>query len=263
MMDDRRRLSFGRAAELYDRRRPSYPTELVDDVIALAGGTPLRALEIGAGTGKATVLFAQRGVTIDAVEPSPGMAATLRANLAQHPNVTVVEREFESLDRPEEPYGLLYSAQAWHWIDPARRYELARGALGRGGVLAAFWNRDEWDGNPLQDALDDVYRTLAPELFTDGRPRTGGNRGSAVPAVWEAEIAGAEGFAGAEVRLYPWRAAYTAREYAELLATHSDHAVLHPDRRAKLLDAVARVIDAAGGELRLDYVTRLFLARAV
>jgi len=58
-MDERRRLSFGGVAELYDRSRPSYPPALVDDVLEFAGvgpGEADRALEVGAGTGKATVL---------------------------------------------------------------------------------------------------------------------------------------------------------------------------------------------------------------
>ena len=60
-----RRLTFGVVAELYDRMRPSYPLALVDDVLAFAGVG--RALEVGAGTGKATVLFAARDVEVVAL----------------------------------------------------------------------------------------------------------------------------------------------------------------------------------------------------
>ena len=71
-----RRLVFGEVAELYDRHRPTYPAELIDDLVALAGLDASRpVLEVGAGTGKATVLFAQRGIPVLAIEPSPEMAA--------------------------------------------------------------------------------------------------------------------------------------------------------------------------------------------
>jgi SAM-dependent methyltransferase len=262
-MDQARRLSFGRIAELYDRRRPTYPAELIDDVIALAGGVPLRALEVGAGTGKATALFAARGVAIDAVEPSVEMAALARANVGDEANIAIVEAEFESLPAPAEPYDLLFSGQAWHWIDPDTRYVHARAALRPGGVLAPFWNRDVWDGNPLYDVLDRAYRTFAPELSDPGRPRTGGRRNSADPAVWTAEITAAAGLTDPEVRSYEWQAVYSAREYTELLATHSDHALLPEHRRLRLLGAVATAIDDAGGELRLDYLAHCCLARAV
>ncbi|MGW1675046.1 hypothetical protein [Streptomyces sp. NPDC002324] len=53
-----RALSFGVVAEAYERFRPGYPVELFDMVMAYAGHPVRTALEIGAGTGKATRLFA-------------------------------------------------------------------------------------------------------------------------------------------------------------------------------------------------------------
>jgi trans-aconitate methyltransferase len=70
-----RALSFGVVAEAYERFRPAYPVELFDMVMACAGRPVRTALEIGAGTGKATRLFAQRGVTVTAVEPDGAMLA--------------------------------------------------------------------------------------------------------------------------------------------------------------------------------------------
>jgi hypothetical protein len=53
------RLLFGEGADLYDRHRPSYPAALVDDLLARAGlEHGGRAIEVGAGTGKATELRA-------------------------------------------------------------------------------------------------------------------------------------------------------------------------------------------------------------
>ncbi len=56
-----RALSFGGRAEACGRFRPGYPAELFDLVMAYAGQPVRTALEVGAGTGKATRLFAQRG----------------------------------------------------------------------------------------------------------------------------------------------------------------------------------------------------------
>src|SRR5258708_34542599 len=64
-----RALSFGVMAEAYERFRPGYPVELLDMVMTYARQPVRTALEIGAGTGKATRLFAQRGVTVTATEP--------------------------------------------------------------------------------------------------------------------------------------------------------------------------------------------------
>lgn len=86
-----RRLAFGEVAEQYDRTRPSYPDALVDDVLALAPTDhgAARALEVGAGTGKATVMFAARGASVVALEPSPEMAAIAERNTARYTNVVI------------------------------------------------------------------------------------------------------------------------------------------------------------------------------
>jgi protein-L-isoaspartate O-methyltransferase len=77
---ERRRSTFDEAAELYDRARPGYPAALFDDLVELAGiGPGSRVLEIGPGTGQATVPLAERGCRIVAVELGPQLAAVARA----------------------------------------------------------------------------------------------------------------------------------------------------------------------------------------
>lgn len=214
-----RRLSFGPVADLYERVRPSYPEALVDDVLDHAGvGAGERVLEVGAGTGKATRLFAARDHPVVALEPSPEMAAVARRACAGFPNVAVVEFDFESW--PVEPAGfkLLISAQAWHWTDPDTRYATARRAVVAGGALAVFWNRPDWPACALGAALAEAYRRAAPELAPTGpmHPATAHD----LVLGWRDEIDAADGFERAEVRGYPWTARYTAGEYARLLCTH-------------------------------------------
>jgi hypothetical protein len=55
--DRPRRLALGEVAGLYDRARPGYPAALIDDLVNWAQ-PGARALEVGAGTGKATRLLA-------------------------------------------------------------------------------------------------------------------------------------------------------------------------------------------------------------
>ncbi len=74
------RLVFGDEAELYDQVRPSYPGDLIDDIVALVE-KPVRAVDAGCGTGKATLMLAERGVGGVGVEPDPGMAAIATTKL--------------------------------------------------------------------------------------------------------------------------------------------------------------------------------------
>lgn len=254
--DPRRRLAFGWVAELYERRRPSYPPELVDEVLQRAG-RPRRALEVGAGTGRATELFVARGVHVDALEPSREMAAIARAK-----GLSVTEAEFEAWRPPGEPYPLLFSAQAWHWIDPAVAYLRAREALVAGGLLAAFWNRVEWERCTLSGPLGAVYERLAPELSADNPMYPAAERKHELWGSWESAITATDGLAEPELLSFRHAVRYRAGEYAELLRTHSDHIVLADATRESLLAAVGATIEAAGGAIELPLVVRLCLARA-
>lgn len=265
MAESRRRLAFGSVAELYDRARPSYPPELVDDVLAFAGvaaGDP--ALEVGAGTGKATVLFASRGLRIVALEPSAEMASVARSNLAGYENVSIEQVGFEGW-RPQATFKLLLSAQAWHWVSRDVRYTRARAILADGGALAVFWNRPRWDANPLRAELAETYRRSAPALGADTvgpGPMDPGARPAAWWEDWSRDLQGAPGFEPPEHRSYAWSQQYTSDEYVTLLQTHSDHIVLPDEQRHALFGAVARMIERHGGAFTLEYETALWLARA-
>ena len=66
---DRRRLSFGPSADVYERYRPGYPQAAI---AWLLGPSPLRVLDVGAGTGKLTRALLAAGHEVVAVEPDQG-----------------------------------------------------------------------------------------------------------------------------------------------------------------------------------------------
>jgi SAM-dependent methyltransferase len=241
---------FGEAAELYERRRPGYPDALYDQLLTLVGAGG-RALEAGAGTGRATVELARRGLQVVAVEPDAAMADHLRRSVSGLP-VRIEQRPFEEWDGEAGSFELVACAQAWHWLDPERGLAVARRALRPDGVLALWWNQpDSWEG-PLRDAIDHVYRRYAPELT-----------GSMVnrPALTDSEALTLDGFEWLQRHRFAWTERYDTAAYVELLQTHSDHRMLPGEQLTTLLDAVAMVIDRAGGELIYPYRTDLFTLR--
>lgn len=258
-----RRLSFGEVASQYDRFRPSYPEALVDEVLSFADvAAGDRVVEVGAGTGKATALFAARGAHVVAVEPSAEMAAVLRER--ELPGADVVESSFEQWDPDGETFPLVYSAQAWHWVSPAVRFPKARTVLNDDGVLAVFWTRPRWADSPVRDELEAVYQREAPELGVDAGPmRPASVERTGMWGDWKREIADAGVFEPPERRIYEWACDYTTDEYISLLGTHSDHIVLPDDARERLFAAVAGVLDREGGTIALTYVTKLWLTRTL
>lgn len=241
--------SFGAVAEAYDRHRPGYPDAVYRDVLGLVPGR--RVLEVGAGTGRATLGLVGAGATVHAVEPDPGMAAVLRERTRGLP-VTVQEAAFEDCAPDPGAADLVAAAQAWHWVDPDAGPRVAAAALRPGGVLAAWWNRPGELSGAVWDAVHDVYARVAPDLdrrtrrhtHRHGRPESSGDDAPPGFTPWRAAD-------------HPWAARYDAETYAALLATHSDHLRLDPDTRARLLDGVRVAIDDAGGEVEYPYVTML------
>jgi SAM-dependent methyltransferase len=260
-MNSPRRLVFGQVADLYDRSRPTYPDRLIDELVALAPlGDGRRALEVGAGTGRATRLMAARDVAVLAIEPSAEMAAVVRRTTAGAPSVEVVQSDFETWRGDGERFGLVYSAQAWHWIDPAHGYVQARGALVDDGLLAAFWNRPVWADSPLREALSAVYRRLAPEM-PSSNPYHPDN--AMADEDWDAQRARAAGFGATDHRRYDWSLDYSADGYVDLLATLSLFRLLAGDVREGLLAGIRATIEEHGGAVTMPMATLAFLARAV
>ena len=251
------RLVFGEDAELYDRARPSYPAAVIDEVVERAGGAGARAADAGAGTGKAAVLLAKRGMTGVAIEPHPAMAEVARRNLAGFPGWRVNVSGFEDW-RPAEgdddaPLNLVTSAQAWHWLTPGRRLEHARELLRPGGWLALWWNRPDPNEAPaIRTALDQLYARRVPAIR--GHATGAGNRPelNPIPHGW---------FDPPIERAVRWTRRYTTALWLDLLRTQSDHRMLAPEKRDALLGEVAQLLDRAGGVYDHAYVCHLWLAR--
>ena len=255
------RFVFGEVAELYDRARAGYPAELVDDVLRFTGidVERLRALEVGAGTGKATVAFAARGIEILALEPHPEMAAVAVRNCRPFPRARIAPQTFEEWPLETDAFGLVFAAQSFHWVDPAVRWVKAAQALQTGGTLALMGHQVRWRGEELRDELEDVYQHLAPDLLAH-------NPG--FPGLRERDDAGlgdeitASGWFGAVTpRTYVWSAQLSADSFLNLLATQSDHRLLAGTTRARLFDGLRGVIAAHGGEVTVPNITTLTLAR--
>lgn len=279
------RLVFGEVAELYDQVCPSYPEQLVDDVVELVG-VPARALDVGSGTGRAAVLLAARGLEGVALEPDPAMAAVARKRLLGFPGWQVEVAEFErwapgpdvvSSESPSgrdagvagkpatggargpeagavgELFDLVCAAQAWHWLDPGTRFAHAATLLRAGGWLARWWNRPAPDPNPLRQDIDQCYERLAPTLSTHFMAPEG------PPA--DAEAPGGSGFEAALQRRYAWSRTFATTEWLDLLRTQSDHRLLGDEQRERLLTAVGDAIDAVGGSYEHHYSCWLFADR--
>ncbi|MFC0675101.1 class I SAM-dependent methyltransferase [Brachybacterium hainanense] len=156
--------AFRSQGEDYDRLRPGYPPQVVAAILAQLPGAasagadapsgppsaPVRAVDLGAGTGKLSWALAAQGVQVTAVDPSAEMLETARRagaprgvdgrDAAAGSPITTRVASAETTGLPDGAADLVTAAQAWHWFDaPAASAEAAR-LLGGSGVLALVWN---------------------------------------------------------------------------------------------------------------------------
>ena len=210
-----RALSFGAVAEAYERFRPGYPAELFDLVTDYADHPIRTALEIGAGTGKATRLFAGNGVAVTATEPDAGMLAELRRHASGR--VTPLQSSFEDL-RPAGTFDLVYAAAALHWTRPDGRWPRIAGMLVPGGVFACF-------GGPLQLSdpdLEEVVRTAgSPYLEGSDIPSPDGTPPEAEMQWPGTELLLSELFTDVQQHVLTRTVTMTARDYVSHLSTIS------------------------------------------
>jgi SAM-dependent methyltransferase len=249
---------FGEVADEYDRIRPDYPPALVDDVLAYArlGGAP--ALEVGAGTGKATVAFAARNIAVTAIEPDEAMARVLARRLAGHPNVTIELAPFEDY-APPRLFGLLFSAQAWHWTDPAVRWQRAASALAPGGALALFWNGDRPADPRTVAAIVAAHRAHAPEIDTAVEVDAESTPEGQLAAFWpRLDLDQLPEFTDLAERSYQRERVLSTVDYVSYLSTRSAYRMLTGRARAGLFRAIT---DSLGAQVTLVVDTVLYLAR--
>lgn len=227
--------SFGSVAVAYHRYRPDYPAEVADAVLQYADRPVRTALEIGAGTGKATRLFADRGIRVRATDPDAGMLAELRRHV---PAAEPVQASFEDLP-PSGAHDLVFAAAAMHWTAPQGRWPRVAAHLVPEGVFAAF-------GNPVQPADPAVEEALeaaqAPYLRRDdvvapGLPAAGGHLD------WpRAELVASPWFTDVQEVVVGRRLTVPVEEFLGQLATVSAYVVLPAGAREELWARLRQVL---------------------
>jgi len=211
--------TFDEVALLYNEARPRYPAELFStlvDVTRLVPGSAL--LEIGPGTGQASVPMAERGFNITGIELGESLAAVAKHELRAFKNVDIIHGTFEDADLPAKSFDLVYAATSFHWIDPSVKYTKTHKVLKDDGHLAIIHTNHVSDENgdrffvasqPIYDRYDFTDKHQQPKL-----PRNEALRPNDVDTHL---------FNVVYFQLFPVVIAYTAKGFVKLLNTFSNH----------------------------------------
>jgi SAM-dependent methyltransferase len=246
-----RALRFGSVAEAYERFRPGYPTEIVDRVIAYAGRPVRTALEIGAGTGKATRLFAKRGVAVVATDPDPAMLDELRRHVR---DVRTVNAGFEDLPNGER-FDLVYAAAAMHWTRPEGRWSRVAALLEPGGVFANFGGPVRLADPALEQA---VLEARSPFLATDDVPSPDGTAPDQHLQWPGTELQASEWFTDVQQAEIPRHLTVDANDYVGYLSTVSAYLELPAAVQHEAYERIGAVLPET---VEIDADLTLHLAR--
>lgn len=239
-------------AAAYERFRPGYPDELVDEVFAYAARPIRSALEIGAGTGKATRLFARRDIEVTATDPDPAMLEELTKHVGGL--VVTVLAAFEELS-PTSAYDLVFAAASLHWTNPDERWSRVASMLTPRGTFAAFGGQRDLADADVQKA---VRNATSPFLPDDDVPSPDATPPES-PMQWPGtELERSDLFTDVRQSVIERRVILSADQYVGHLSTVSAYLMLAKPVREQALDAIVAVLPA---RVAVDADITLHLAR--
>ena len=268
---------FDAVAEAYDRERPSYPPELVEEACSIGGlGPGSQVLEVGCGTGKLTEALVQRGLSVDAVDPGRNMIAFARRRTGDAARFHV--GRFEDVALPDASFDAVFSATAFHWVDPSVGWARAARVLRPGGMLALlmFITYLDAETGKNDQAIHELFERHLPADEGLWRPlrdlptlRAGcEDRARDVSAVWtwlgHRDLTSPEApslFEDVRLSTAIDRREQTADELWALFETTSTYPRVEPGAREALRSELRQTIDGLGGTLRSNELCVLVTAR--
>lgn len=166
---------FGRSAAAYAAFRPDYPPALFERILSFIPAAHREvAMDLGAGTGKATRVLLEHFSQVIAVEADPLMAEELR-DAAPRALVRVVSAE--KCEQEHSSVDLVNAAAALHWMDVPAVVAKVELWLRPAGVFAVYGGGLPETPPPIREIvrkeLHDHWKQFRdPRLLRDDFPQS-------------------------------------------------------------------------------------------
>ena len=256
--------TFNTVASEYDKWSPTYVQELYEDTFAYKKvEQSSNVLEIGIGTGQATVPILETGCTLIAVELGDKLAEFTRQKFSGYKNFSVVNMPFQDFACQNGSLDFIFSAGAFHWIPEEIGYTKVYNMLKSGGVFARFAKHPYYNKNGQecgQEKLHIAMQKVYSKYMSYSKPTPEYTEDKAKA---RADIAAKYGFTDIDYRLYYRTHTYNSQDYISLIATYSDHIVLEESKRDGFYGGIKAAIDSHGGTITLYDTIDLNLARKI
>ncbi len=273
---------FDSVAEDYDLVRQGYPAVLVEAAIVRGGLTNgSRVLEVGCGTGKLTESLAAHQLNVDAVDPGPRMIEQAKRRVGGRGDVRFHVGRFEDVAFPERAFEGVFSATAFHWVDPLIGWTKAASHLRPGGLLALLAHVTVYDERSAaaDEAFRELLRKYAPTV-AEGHAQTrdldailagARERSGNASEVWDwvmgagrrrlTNLDAAELFEDVDVTSHVTTVEETADELLAHFRTTSLYFEIDPAHRQAFEDDDRQLIEGLGGVVTFSLATLLMTAQ--
>ena len=255
---------FDAWADEYDRFRPGYPDEVFAAIEAKLD-LPVRPLvvDLGAGTGRASLAMAARGWRVTAVEPGKAMLELLRSRASDEGLiVSTIQANAEATGLDPASVDLVTAAQAFHWFAREEAMAEISRILRPSGGLAIFWNVRDSARSPFLAEYAELLKRSAQSADDPGMGRYEARGRDAT----RNDLATAPGFEDPELVELHQEVSMTPEEFIGMVFTSSYVRVgLSPGRQDRLRDELATLFGrhgiAAGQPFSIPYRIDLWIAR--
>ena len=235
----------------FDKFRFRYCDALFADVISYSQLDATKAaLEIGPGTGQATMPILKSGCSYLAIELGENFTEVMKEKFSTYRNFSIVNADFETYPFDKDTFNLVYSAATIQWIPEEIAFPKVYEILKSNGTLAMFMTNTDYKAS--NEALYAKIREVYSQFFKPEIPYTKSfNYNNALDY----------GFVDFERREYPQIVEFTADEYVSFISINAPHLTLVEPDRSKFFQGIRDAILSFGDKITLCNSIVLYLTR--